>query len=55
MINEENKSENIATILEALDFGINHLNTADFYGFGKSEMVIGEALKGQKREKLLYQ
>ncbi|MFF2875026.1 aldo/keto reductase [Gottfriedia sp. NPDC057991] len=51
MINDANKSENIATIHEALDSGINHLNTADFYGFGKSEMVIGEALKGQKREK----
>ncbi|MFD4706862.1 aldo/keto reductase [Gottfriedia sp. NPDC058432] len=50
MINDANKSENIATIHEALDSRINHLNTADFYGFGKSEMVIGEALKGQKRE-----
>ena len=50
MINTDNKSENIATIHEALDSGINLLNTADFYGSGKSEMVIGEALKGQKRE-----
>jgi len=50
MINTDNKSENIATIYEALDSGINLLNTADFYGSGKSEMVIGEALKGQKRE-----
>jgi len=51
MINADNKSENIATIHEALDSGINLLNTADFYGSGKSEMVIGEALKGQKRDK----
>ncbi|MFW2491644.1 aldo/keto reductase [Clostridium chromiireducens] len=51
MINTDNKAENIATIHEALDSGINHLNTADFYGSGKSEMVIGEALKGQKRDK----
>jgi aryl-alcohol dehydrogenase-like predicted oxidoreductase len=51
MITDDNKSENIATIHAALDFGINHLNTADFYGCGKSEMVIGEALKGQKRDK----
>ncbi|PEJ52364.1 aldo/keto reductase [Bacillus sp. AFS002410] len=50
MIKDDNKSENIATIHEALDFGINHLNTADFYGFGKSETVIGEVLKGKKRE-----
>ncbi len=51
MVNTDNKSENIATIHAALDSGINLLNTADFYGSGKSEMVIGEALKGQKREK----
>ncbi|EHJ00465.1 aldo/keto reductase [Clostridium sp. DL-VIII] len=51
MIIDDNKFENIATIHEALDFGINHLNTADFYGYGKSEMVIGEALKGQRRDK----
>jgi aryl-alcohol dehydrogenase-like predicted oxidoreductase len=51
MRNNENGSENIATIHAALDSGINLLNTADFYGSGKSEMVIGEALKGQKRDK----
>lgn len=51
MRNNENGSENIATIHSALDSGINLLNTADFYGSGKSEMVIGEALKGQKRDK----
>jgi aryl-alcohol dehydrogenase-like predicted oxidoreductase len=51
MINADNAAENIATIHEALDSGMNFLNTADFYGSGRSEMVIGEALKGQKREK----
>lgn len=51
MRNNENGSENIATIHAALDSGINLLNTADFYGSGKSEMVVGDALKGQKRDK----
>lgn len=51
MRNNENESENIATIHAALDSGINLLNTADFYGSGKSEMIIGKALKGQKRDK----
>lgn len=45
-----NKDENIKTIHEALDNGINMLNTADFYGAGQSEMIVGEALKGKKRE-----
>ena len=44
--------ENIATIHEALDSGINLLNTGDFYGSGMSEMVVGEALKGQNRDKV---
>lgn len=50
MINTENKAEYIATIHKALDAGINFLNTGDFYGSGKSEMVVGDALKGQKRD-----
>lgn len=51
MVNSESRAENIATIHKALDSGINLINTGDFYGSGKSEMAVGEALKGQKREK----
>lgn len=51
MVNTESRAENIATIHKALDSGINLINTGDFYGSGKSEMAVGEALKGQKREK----
>ena len=50
MTKPEGKSEYINTIHTALDAGINMLNTADFYGSGMSEMVIGEALKDRKRE-----
>ncbi|MGL4990239.1 MAG: aldo/keto reductase [Sarcina sp.] len=50
MINPINKEENIKTIHAALDAGINHLNTADFYGVGQSEIVIGEVLKGRRRD-----
>ncbi len=50
MTKYENKSEYINTIHTALDSGVNMLNTADFYGSGMSEMVIGEALRGRKRE-----
>ncbi|MGO8666300.1 aldo/keto reductase, partial [Rhizobium ruizarguesonis] len=32
------------------DAGINLLDTGDFYGMGHSEMRIGEALKGRRRE-----
>ena len=35
--------ESIATIHQALDSGINFLNTGDFYGAGHNEMLIGKA------------
>jgi aryl-alcohol dehydrogenase-like predicted oxidoreductase len=38
--------ESIATIRKALDQGMNLIDTAPAYGFGASEEVVGEALKG---------
>ncbi len=42
------EEESIATINEALDHGINFLNTGDFYGAGHNEMLIGKAIKGRR-------
>lgn len=42
------EAESIATIHEALDNGINFLNTGDFYGAGHNEMLIGKAIKGRR-------
>ncbi|GMK39739.1 aldo/keto reductase [Paenibacillus sp. CCS19] len=49
-VNEDVKGAGIAAIHAAFESGINHLNTADFYGAGRSEMTIAEALKGYKRD-----
>ena len=40
----------ISCVHRALDLGINFLDTANVYGRGAAEMVLGEALAGIKRE-----
>ncbi|SMC26595.1 Predicted oxidoreductase [Andreprevotia lacus DSM 23236] len=46
------EAESIATLHAALDAGITLLDTGDFYGMGHNEMLIGDALKGRKREQV---
>jgi aryl-alcohol dehydrogenase-like predicted oxidoreductase len=45
-------SESISTIQEAIDQGIDLLDTGDFYRMGHNEMLIGRAIQG-RREKVL--
>ena len=47
------EGESIATIHAALDAGVTLLDTGDFYGVGHNEMLIREALKGSKRDKVV--
>ena len=37
----------------ALVCGVNHLDTADLYGWGQSEEVVGRAIKGRRDEVVL--
>jgi len=50
MYGPADRAESIATIHAALDAGITLLDTGDFYGMGHNELLIGEALRGRKRE-----
>ena len=43
----------IAVIHHALDRGINFLDSADMYGWGHNEQLLGRALKGRRRDQLI--
>jgi len=51
MYGPSDRAESLATLDAALEAGITLIDTGDFYGMGHNEMLIGEALKGGKRDK----
>ncbi|MGI5914837.1 MAG: aldo/keto reductase [Anaerolineae bacterium] len=46
------KAQDVAAIRKAIELGYTHIDTAEVYGGGESERVIGEAIKGFDRKKL---
>lgn len=44
----------IAAINRALDLGMNWIDTAPVYGFGRSETVVGQAIKGRSQQLYIF-
>ncbi|MFX1419839.1 MAG: aldo/keto reductase [Promethearchaeota archaeon] len=48
-----NDKESIDTVHKAIELGINLFDTADIYGVGRSEKVLGKALKGYRDDVII--
>jgi len=50
----QDEGEAIRTIEVALDLGVNWIDTAPFYGWGKAEQIVGKALKGKRDKAYIF-
>jgi len=47
------EAESLATLNHALDRGVTHLDTADMYGYGANEVLLGKLLQTRRRDVFL--
>lgn len=52
-IDEADRREAVAALRRGIDAGMTHLDTAEMYGSGAAEAVVGEAIRGRRDEVFL--
>ncbi len=52
-IEETNRPEAVRALRRGLDLGMNHIDTAEMYGRGVAEQIVGEAVAGRRDEVFL--
>ena len=50
----QDEREGVRAIQRALDLGVNWIDTAPFYGWGRAEEIVGNALSGRRDDVLLF-
>src|SRR5207253_9445488 len=50
----QDEREAIGAIHRALDLGVNWIDTAPFYGWGRAEEIVGSSLSGRRDDVLLF-
>ncbi len=50
----QDEGESIRAIDVALDLGINWIDTAPFYGWGRAEQIVGKALQGKRDKAYIF-
>jgi aryl-alcohol dehydrogenase-like predicted oxidoreductase len=50
----QDERDSVAAIRRALDLGVNWIDTAPFYGWGRAEGIVARALDGRRNDVLLF-
>lgn len=50
----QDETEALAALHAALDLGVNWIDTAPFYGWGRAEQLVGKALRGRRSQVYLF-
>ena len=50
----QNETEAVRAIETAIDLGVNWIDTAPFYGWGRAEQIVGKALRGKRDNVFIF-